>query len=165
MCAMENLRIWEDESTGGILGMIHFSAHFRPGYLTFWLNDSSNPIRVKDDGGRYIKIKGLRVTAEKPSKGGTATAAAALHRGSVSAGANGALSPGLGGQSPAGAGAEATAIEPPTPHLTPKEQAKKDKANRIITGARIEFATEAEKVQFLAMVKEVQRTMTALPEL
>src|ERR1700761_6342125 len=35
MCAMENLRLWDDESTGAVMAMIHYSAQFRGGYLTF----------------------------------------------------------------------------------------------------------------------------------
>ncbi|KAF2755828.1 hypothetical protein EJ05DRAFT_512420 [Pseudovirgaria hyperparasitica] len=61
MCGMENLRVWEDEVTKGIFAMIHFSAQFRPGYFAFWLNSSQNSIRVKDDGGCQVKVKGLRI--------------------------------------------------------------------------------------------------------
>ena len=36
---------------------------------------------------------------------------------------------------------------------------------KIISGAKIEFATEMEKKEFLAMVKEMQREMIELPDL
>jgi hypothetical protein len=61
MCAMENLRLWEEETTGAVMAMIHFSAIFRAGYLTFYINDTENPIKIKDDGGKTVRIKGLKI--------------------------------------------------------------------------------------------------------
>lgn len=61
MCGLENLRVWEDHDTGAVIAMIHFSAGFRQGYLAFYLNSSTDAIKVKDDGGMSVKIKGLRV--------------------------------------------------------------------------------------------------------
>jgi hypothetical protein len=61
MCAMENLRLWEEESTGAAMAMIHYSAIFRQGYLKFYINDTENPIKIKDDGGKTVKIKGLKI--------------------------------------------------------------------------------------------------------
>jgi hypothetical protein len=62
MCAMENLRIWQDENTRGIFMMIHFSAQFRSkGYLTCYMNSSDHPIKIKDDGSKVVKLKGLRI--------------------------------------------------------------------------------------------------------
>lgn len=58
---MENLRLWEDEPTGAVMAMIHFSAIFRAGYLTFYINDTENPIKIKDDGGKTVRIKGLKI--------------------------------------------------------------------------------------------------------
>ncbi|PWO25154.1 UbiH, 2-polyprenyl-6-methoxyphenol hydroxylase, partial [Pyrenophora tritici-repentis] len=68
MCGMENLRVWEDNDSGAIIALIHFSAHFRQGYLAFYLNDAAHPVKVKDDGGREVKIKGLRVPIEGASR-------------------------------------------------------------------------------------------------
>jgi hypothetical protein len=65
MCGLENLRVWEDNDTGAIIALIHFSADFRNGYLAFYLNSSVNPIKVKDDGNREVKIKGLRVPIDR----------------------------------------------------------------------------------------------------
>jgi hypothetical protein len=36
MCALENLRIWQDHKTNGVIAMIHYSAHFRDGYMAFY---------------------------------------------------------------------------------------------------------------------------------
>jgi hypothetical protein len=65
MCGLENLRVWEDNDTGAIIALIHFSADFRNGYLAFYLNSSVNPIKVKDDGNREVKIKGLKVLIDR----------------------------------------------------------------------------------------------------
>lgn len=66
MCAMENLRVWEDESTSRYFMMIHFSAQFRSkGYLTCYLNDRDNPVKFKDESGRVVKIKGLKIPPEE----------------------------------------------------------------------------------------------------
>ncbi|TLD23504.1 hypothetical protein E2P81_ATG08848 [Venturia nashicola] len=61
MCAMENLRLWEEEPSGAVMAMIHYSANFRDGYLTFYINDTDNPIKIKDDGGKTVRIKGLKI--------------------------------------------------------------------------------------------------------
>src|SRR5262245_61135931 len=61
MCGMENPRISEDNDTLAVIALIHFSPQFRNGYLAFYLNSSNSPIRVKDEGGREVKVKGLRV--------------------------------------------------------------------------------------------------------
>lgn len=128
MCGMENLRIWEDESIGGVFAMIHFSAQFRIGYLVFWLNASNAPIRVKDDGAREVKIKGLKIP--------TGDGAASLMR------------------KDSGAGTAA------------QEKARRGSdGKKVITGAKVEFASEAEKYAFLNKVKEVQTKMKVLPEL
>jgi hypothetical protein len=69
MCGIENLRIWHEENTAGMLAMLHYSALFRTGYLTFYLNNALQPVRVRDEGGKLIKIKGLRIpVAEKERK-------------------------------------------------------------------------------------------------
>ncbi len=36
MCALENLRLWQDPVTGGVFAMIHYSANFRKGYMAFY---------------------------------------------------------------------------------------------------------------------------------
>ncbi|KAH8733186.1 hypothetical protein GQ44DRAFT_721396 [Phaeosphaeriaceae sp. PMI808] len=68
LCGLENLRVWEDNDTGAIIALIHFSADFRNGYLAFYINSSVNPIKVKDDGNREVKIKGLRVPINRGDK-------------------------------------------------------------------------------------------------
>jgi hypothetical protein len=127
MCGLENLRVWEDNDTGAIIALIHFSADFRNGYLAFYLNSSVNPIKVKDDGNREVKIKGLRVPVDRGDR--------AMREDSAVAG-------------------------------SVKDKGKgKDDAKNVISGAKIEFASDMEKKEFMAMVKEMQRDMIELPDL
>jgi hypothetical protein len=126
MCALENLRVWEDNDTGAIIALIHFSADFRNGYLAFYLNSSVNPIKVKDDGERVVKIKGLRVPIDKGDK--------AMRKDSVVAAEKG------------------------------KGGAKVEK-EKVISGAKIEFASDMEKSEFMEMCKELQRDPIELPDL
>jgi hypothetical protein len=129
MCALENLRVWEDTESGAIIALIHFSASFRDGYLAFYLNSSRNPIRVKDEGAREIKIKGLRVPLDKGDR--------ALRKDSV--------------------------VEDGGAKV--KIKGKEVDRKKVISGAKIEFASDMEKREFLAMVEEMQRHMIELPDL
>ncbi|KAH9860068.1 hypothetical protein IAQ61_011852 [Plenodomus lingam] len=137
MCALENLRVWEDSDSGAKIALIHFSASFRSGYLAFYINSSIHPIKVKDLGGREVKIKGLRVPIDKGDK--------AMRKDSFVA------SSGHGDA---------------TDRVTDKEdEAKKMEKGKMISGARIEFRTEAEKREFLEMCTEVQTRLIELPDL
>ena len=61
LCGLENVRLWQDDA-GDVLAMIHYSAQFRDGYLTFQVGlRSKKRIHFKDDGEKCVKIKGLRV--------------------------------------------------------------------------------------------------------
>ena len=132
MCGLENLRVWEDNDSGAIIALIHFSADFRDGYLAFYLNSSDDPIKVKDEGNREVKIRGLRVPLERGDK--------AMRKDSVVAGSG--KDKGKG-----------------------KEDAKKVEKEKVISGAKIEFATEIEKKEFMDMCKELQRDSIELPDL
>lgn len=132
MCGLENLRVWEDNDTGAIIALIHFSADFRDGYLAFYLNSSGNPIKIKDEGNREVKIKGLRVPLERGDK--------AMRKDSVVAGSG--KDKGKG-----------------------KEDTKKVEKEKVISGAKIEFATDMEKKEFMAMCNELQRDSIELPDL
>ncbi|OJD38853.1 uncharacterized protein BKCO1_300059 [Diplodia corticola] len=107
------------EQIGENLAMIHFSAQFRPRYLAFDLNSSTCPVRVKDEGRKEIKIKGLNIPLDK-------------------------IQAGTGGRR----GSEPGKVE----------------GKKWVTGARVEFASDVEKLLFLEKVKEVQQTMVRLPD-
>jgi len=124
MCGLENLRVWEDSDSGAIIALIHFSAHFRQGYLAFYLNDALHPVKVKDDGGREVKIKGLRVPIEGASRKDSVVEGKGKGR-----------------------------------------MSEREKEKGIISGAKVEFASEGEKKEFLDMCRHVQRNMVELPDL
>jgi hypothetical protein len=132
MCGLETLRVWEDNDTGAIIALIHFSADFRNGYLAFYLNSSVNPIKVKDEGNREVKIKGLRVPIDRGDKAMRKDSVVALN----------AKEKGRG-----------------------KEDAKKVEKEKVISGAKVEFASDMEKREFIEMVKEMQKDMIELPDL
>ena len=121
MCGLETLRVWQDNDTGAVIALIHFSADFRNGYLAFYLNASNTPISVKDDGSRQVKIKGLRVPIEGPARSNSNSS-----RGK-------------------------------------KKHA--DKEDRVISGAKIEFATDMEQREFMELCKAMQGQLIELPEL
>lgn len=160
MCALENLRIWEDEK-GCVVGLIHFSASFREGWLAFCINDREILVEVKDAGGREVKIRGLRVPILDAGR--------ALRKDSaIDAGAEvGDVSPGRKDVS----GDTASIAEAMRERRSSTAGFQKDKGKtktktkvktktmdrkKIISGARIEFATEAEKTEFLELVNEYQ---------
>ena len=47
MCALEDLRIWQDQDTDGVLAMVHYSAQFRNGYMAFY---RMHPLRADSRG-------------------------------------------------------------------------------------------------------------------
>ncbi|KAF2715340.1 hypothetical protein K504DRAFT_457515 [Pleomassaria siparia CBS 279.74] len=141
MCGMENLRVWEDSDTAAVMALIHFSAHFKKGYLAFYLNSSRDPIRLKEEGCREIKIRGLKVPLERAGGGG----GGGEKRREAMVAVSGKAAQGGGGGGGGGG----------------KETKKK-----IVEGARIEFCTEVEKIDFLALVKQCQtRCCLDLPDL
>ena len=67
LCGLENLRLFQDEETGGVLAMIHYSPLFHDGYLAFYLNSIQNPLRIRDEDEKTMRIKGLNVSVDDPS--------------------------------------------------------------------------------------------------
>jgi hypothetical protein len=156
MCALENLRIWEDTDTGAVIGLIHFSASFREGYLAFYLNSSNNPVKVQDVGGREVKVKGLRVPI--------AEAGRAMRKDSI-----------VDDEGTVTEASEASKRSANEDRRASTGGAKKGKGKgkvevdrkKVISGAKIEFASEAEKREFLELVEEYQRPerLCELPDL
>ena len=120
MCAMETLRLWEEESSGAVLGMIHFSAQFRGGYMLFYLNSKERPIRVRDEGGKVVKIKGLRVPLDSSERAKVERSLSLNEKG---------------------------------------DKRRASDAKKWISGAKIEFASESEKLEFIDKVEQVQRRL------
>jgi len=65
LCGLENLRIFQDEQTGGILAMLHYSPQFFDGYLAFHLNSTQFPLRLRDEDEKTLKIKGLNIIVDE----------------------------------------------------------------------------------------------------
>ncbi|KAF2093913.1 hypothetical protein NA57DRAFT_47393 [Rhizodiscina lignyota] len=136
LCAIELLRIWMDEvpdmhGRRGVLAMIHFSGQFRAGegYLAFWLNSADAPVRIKDDGGRWVKVKGLRVAVEDSGVQDHDRMGSVDGEGKVG------------------------------------RRASDAKGGKWVTGARIEFRDEGQKMGFLEVVRSCQSARLALPDL
>ncbi|KAL9129707.1 MAG: hypothetical protein Q9217_001910 [Psora testacea] len=64
LCGLENLRLWSDDDggDGSVLAMIHYSANFKEGYLAFRLRGPYTTVQIKDDGEKWVKVKGLEVS-------------------------------------------------------------------------------------------------------
>ncbi|KAJ6281942.1 hypothetical protein J3E71DRAFT_381382 [Bipolaris maydis] len=148
MCGLETLRIWHDNDTGAVIALLHFSADFRKGYLAFYLNSARDPLTVKDDGVRQVKIRGLKVPvhAARPHLGH----GAGTTKGKDKAGSSSSTSTST---STSGSGSGA------------KKKKRQDKDDGVISGAKIEFATEVEKREFLDLCSVVQGNLIELPDL
>lgn len=67
LCGLENIRLWsEEDGDGSVLAMIQYSASFRDGYLAFRLHGPYTTVQVKDDGDKWIRIKGLAISLDTP---------------------------------------------------------------------------------------------------
>ncbi|MCJ1478702.1 hypothetical protein MMC13_007384 [Lambiella insularis] len=67
LCGLENLRLFLDPQTGGVLAMVHYTPQFHDGYLAFYLNSSRSPLRVRDEDDKTIKVKGLSIAVDDKS--------------------------------------------------------------------------------------------------
>ncbi|KJX96758.1 hypothetical protein TI39_contig602g00024 [Zymoseptoria brevis] len=70
--AGEVLRLWEDDgvstpgASGGIFALMHTRTNFGDGnWAKWWINNSRQPIKVKDDGARHAKVKRMHVSVPK----------------------------------------------------------------------------------------------------
>ena len=61
LCGLENLRIFQDPSSGACLALLNYSPRFRDGYMVFLLNSLRKPMTIKDDGDNTVRIKGLDI--------------------------------------------------------------------------------------------------------
>jgi hypothetical protein len=139
---MENLRVFEEEETGAVLAIVHFSAVFRPGYLKFYINDAKYPIVLKDESTRAVRLKGLRIPLPPNEK--TRNGSMAHHHQHHHHHHHFHL--------------HHHKQEAPAQQAQTAPQAAATKA-KMVTTAKIEFSTEAEKLSFIALVKEVQKGM------
>ncbi|EME82296.1 uncharacterized protein MYCFIDRAFT_59482 [Pseudocercospora fijiensis CIRAD86] len=135
------LRLWEDDgvstpgAAGGVLALMHISSNFGEGWARWWMNNSKQQVKIKEDGAKYAKVKGLDVKVVKPG-----TTAAQIERTRVAS----------------FAGEEVAKIQAAT---------KKSSTLKQVGGIRIEFKSEEERNAFVSMAKKCQENLIPLPEL
>ena len=116
---------------------MHISSNFGDGWARWWINNSKQQVRIKEDGAKYAKVKGIDVTVFSPGSAANKSRSASdggLRRAETSLSA---------GRAQAGKG-------------TPVKR---------VTGIRIEFKTEEEKATFISSSKKIQLKSIALPDL
>ena len=64
LCGLENLRLFQDPQNGAVLAMLHYSPQFHDGYLAFYLNSTRNPLRIRDEDEKTIRVKGLNIVID-----------------------------------------------------------------------------------------------------
>lgn len=65
LCGLENLRVWQDNESDAVVALVHYTAHFRDGYLAFYLNSARDPIRIKEEGEKCVRVKGINVPVDE----------------------------------------------------------------------------------------------------
>jgi ElaB/YqjD/DUF883 family membrane-anchored ribosome-binding protein len=74
---IEMLRLWEDDGVstpgaqGGLLALLHVSSNFGNGWARWWINSSLQEVRVKADGAKHAKVKGIDITVVRPGLAST----------------------------------------------------------------------------------------------
>ncbi|KAL8639171.1 MAG: hypothetical protein Q9228_003767 [Teloschistes exilis] len=74
LCGLENLRIFKDATDPGCLVcLIHYSPNFQPSdgaeYIVFRIYPPPrNTVRIREDGGKRVKIKGLDIRGTAASE-------------------------------------------------------------------------------------------------
>lgn len=180
---IEMLRLWEDDGVatpgaqGGVLALMHVSSNFGDGWARWWLNSSRQQVKVKDDGARHAKVKGINISVVRPGATAAAAAAAAAGGGSaaaspVSIGASTPVSPNLGaaavglGDGPPALQRIDTNVTLTAADLVPAQPLKAQRrvAVKRVHGVRIEFKTEDERARFVSTAKRAQERLLPLPD-
>jgi hypothetical protein len=146
---IEMLRLWEDDgiatlgAQGGVMALMHISSNFGEGWAKWWMNSSKQQVRVKGEGSKHARLKGIDITVIKPGAG-VSTADKIRHNSS----ANAALQ----------------RVDTKDSLNAPQSPVKKFPVKRV-TGIRIEFKSEEERTDFLEASKRLQEKMLPLPDL
>ncbi|KAI9729948.1 MAG: hypothetical protein M1834_006145 [Cirrosporium novae-zelandiae] len=148
LCGLENLRLWQDQDSGNVLAMLHYSAQFRDGYMAFYVNSMQNPVKIKDDGDKWVRIRGLSIPLAP--KGG------ALPPGGLGASRRPSLATDPGSPPLSAAIKSSSSLLTTTTTTAEKKKKEKKKGHKYISGARIEFTTEMEKEAFLGVMERVR---------
>ena len=144
---IEMLRLWEDDglstpgAQGGVLALMHISSNFGEGWARWWMNNSKQQVRVKGEGDRYARLKGIDVTVVKP--GGGASAADRI-------------------RSPSTAGEGLQRVDTGE-DASVKAYMKKIHVKKV-TGVKCEFKTHEERNNFVLMSQRIQERLIPLPD-
>ncbi|KAK1063576.1 hypothetical protein LTR74_009319 [Friedmanniomyces endolithicus] len=155
---IEMLRLWEDDgistpgAAGGVLALLHVSSSFGEGWARWWINSSRLQVRVKEDGAKGAKVKGIDVMVVKPGSG------ADKMRGAAATSATSAGAAAGGGNGEGGLQRVETFAEP-------RPNGGKRIPVRAVTGVKVEFKAEEDKRRFVAQCRRVQEKMLLLPDL
>ncbi|OQO03560.1 hypothetical protein B0A48_10224 [Cryoendolithus antarcticus] len=75
MVNIDVLRIWEEDGsniaggTGGVMALVHYASNFSDGWARWWMNSSRQPVRLKEDDVKHVKLKGIDIPYPKPGGG------------------------------------------------------------------------------------------------
>ena len=133
LCGLEQLRIFQDPSTGGCLALMHYSPSFRDGYMCFYLNSARDRITAKDEGDATVKIKGLNIPLEEAGRGRPPDRRASV-------------------------GSRSSARKGPMDRAQERKNGKEGRGDRFIGAAKIEFYTAEERKSFRETLRELQGT-------
>ena len=153
---IETLRLWEDDgvstpgAAGGVLALMHISSNFGSGWARWWINSSLQQVRVKEDGAKFAKVKGIDITVVKPGPG----AASVPKRTRASSSST---------TSSAAAARDSLHRVESNLSTAPRPQGRRIPVKRV-TGVRIEFRTEEEKARFVGMARKCQQRLIPLPD-
>ncbi|MCJ1306878.1 hypothetical protein MMC25_000522 [Agyrium rufum] len=152
LCALEQLRIFQNPATGGCLALIHYSPNFREGYLAFYLNSSRERITAKNEGDCTIRIKGLAIPIEDRRVPGMSRTNSIDEATLSAAAVPGGFATGTGSESVSGGSADSAST------ITAATGAKKKKGDKYITAVKIEFYTPEDRRAFREVYREIQGT-------
>lgn len=145
---IEMLRLWEDDgicmpgAAGGVLAMMHISSNFGEGWARFWINCSKQQVRIKDDGPKHAKIKGIDVLVVKP-------------------GTSAAMQDKIRSQQ----GSMVESLQRVDTLQEARPSGGKRTLLKKVNGIRVEFKTEEEKTRFVSLAKKCQERPIPLPDL
>ncbi|KAK0291662.1 hypothetical protein LTS16_004161 [Friedmanniomyces endolithicus] len=154
---IEMLRLWEDDgistpgAAGGVLALLHVSSSFGEGWARWWINSSRLQVRVKEDGVKGAKVKGIDVMVVKPGSGADKMRGGGGGGAAASGGA--AVGVGEGG------------LQRVETLAGPRPNGGKRIPVRAVTGVKVEFKAEEDKRRFVAQCRRVQEKMLLLPDL
>jgi len=146
---IEMLRLWEDDgmaipgASGGVMALMHVSSSFGDGWARWWINNAKQTVRVKEDGFRHAKVKGIDLAVIKPRLG-----------------SNAADRFGAGGTATVFGDAVSATMDP----KAAASNLRKSPYKRV-TGVRIEFKTEDERTRFVRAAGAAQARLVELPDL